>query len=119
MSTTSLIAGGTLGLGLRLLLDRLIYDPVHLLATLFLLGRLTSGPSLTTILRQGGSFLGGAPAGQIFWVALFANYRVWIPAQCMNYAIVPRHLRVLFSNVVALGWNYALAIRLARGIIAP
>jgi hypothetical protein len=73
---------------------------------------------LTSILQRGGSFLGGAPSGQVFWVALFANYRVWIPAQLLNYAAVPRHLRVLFSNVVSMGWNYALAIRAMRGMIA-
>ena len=41
--------GGASGLALRIVLDRLIYDPLQLLATIVILGRLT-GPSPATVL---------------------------------------------------------------------
>eukprot|EP01041_Mallomonas_annulata_P009720 gene9720-20210_t len=34
-----------------------------------------------------------------------ANYAVWVPAQCINFGVVPPNFNVLFSNVVGLGWN--------------
>jgi hypothetical protein len=104
---------GSRGLALRVVLDRLIYDPLQLLATLFILGKLT-GPSPATVLGA----LADPSASTVFWVSLFANWRVWLPAQLLNYALVPPHLRVLFGNGVSFVWNWAMALRFATGLTA-
>ena len=52
----------------------------------------------------------------MFWVSLVANWRVWLPAQLLNYALVPPHLRVLFGNAVSICWNMTLAARIATGL---
>jgi len=41
--------------------------------------------------------------------ALIANWVVWIPAQIVNFRYAPVKFQVLFSNVVALGWNAYLS----------
>lgn len=100
--------GGAGGLALRVVLDRVIYDPLQLLATIVILGRLT-GPSPAIVLRA----LANPTASTVFWVSLVANWRVWLPSQLLNYALVPPHLRVLFGNGVSVAWNCAMALRFA------
>lgn len=41
--------------------------------------------------------------------ALVANWALWIPAQILNFRFIPGKFQVLFSNVVALGWNAYLS----------
>ena len=101
---------GAVGLALRVVLDRVIYDPLQLLATLAILGKLT-GPSPISVLK---GLSDGTPT--VFWVSLFANWRVWLPAQLLNYALVPTHLRVLFGNGTSFVWNWAMALRFATGL---
>ena len=38
-----------------------------------------------------------------------ANWALWIPAQLVNFSIVPLNYQVLFGNVVALVWNVYLS----------
>ncbi|PRP80744.1 hypothetical protein PROFUN_11484 [Planoprotostelium fungivorum] len=42
---------------------------------------------------------------------LVQHWRLWIPAQYINFKHVPPPLRVLFGNFVALFWNTYLSIR--------
>ena len=44
-----------------------------------------------------------------WWPAVTANWKLWIPAQLVNFAIVPLHFQVLFANGVALVWNTYLS----------
>ena len=44
-----------------------------------------------------------------WWEAVKMNWYMWIPAQMINFALVPLQFRVLFSNVVALAWNTYLS----------
>ena len=44
-----------------------------------------------------------------WWDAVKTNWIIWIPAQLVNFALVPLQFRVLFANVVALGWNTYLS----------
>eukprot|EP01043_Picozoa_sp_COSAG02_P057697 COSAG02_NODE_7050_length_3209_cov_4.365595_2_plen_284_part_00 len=104
-------AGGASGLVLRLVLDRLIYDPLQLFATIVILGK-SIGPSPATVL----SALANPSASTVFWVSLVANWRVWLPSQLLNYALVPPHMRVLFGNGVSIVWNCAMALRFATGL---
>lgn len=38
-----------------------------------------------------------------------ALWAVWIPAQAINFWLVPRHLTIPFMNVVGFGWNFILS----------
>jgi hypothetical protein len=44
-----------------------------------------------------------------WWSAVQTNWYLWIPAQLINFGLVPMQFRVLFSNVVALFWNTYLS----------
>eukprot|EP00210_Caulerpa_lentillifera_P002188 g2102.t1 len=46
---------------------------------------------------------------QDFMSTIVMNWRIWIPAQLLNFWIVPPPLRVLFANIVALVWNTYLS----------
>ena len=43
-----------------------------------------------------------------------ANWTLWIPAQLVNFGMVPLKFQVLFGNVVALGWSVYLSFVSAR-----
>lgn len=40
---------------------------------------------------------------------LLANWSLWIPLQAVNFRLVPLKFQVLFSNVVAVAWNFYLS----------
>lgn len=44
-----------------------------------------------------------------WWPALKANWMVWPAVQTINFAVVPLQFRLLFANVVAIGWNCYLS----------
>ena len=46
----------------------------------------------------------------VYAAALYTNWRVWTPAQAVNFFCVPLEYRVLFGNVVALWWNVYLSM---------
>eukprot|EP00747_Dinoflagellata_sp_TGD_P075709 gnl/TRDRNA2_/TRDRNA2_158844_c0_seq1.p1 gnl/TRDRNA2_/TRDRNA2_158844_c0~~gnl/TRDRNA2_/TRDRNA2_158844_c0_seq1.p1 ORF type:complete len:249 (-),score=9.86 gnl/TRDRNA2_/TRDRNA2_158844_c0_seq1:183-929(-) len=43
-----------------------------------------------------------------WWPTVRTSWWVWVPAQGLNYAIVPGHFRVVFMNVVLFCWNIIL-----------
>lgn len=43
-----------------------------------------------------------------------ANWALWVPAQFVNFAMVPLKFQVLYSNVVALVWNVYLSYTTSR-----
>eukprot|EP00288_Rhodomonas_lens_P013078 CAMPEP_0177693438 /NCGR_PEP_ID=MMETSP0484_2-20121128/2399_1 /TAXON_ID=354590 /ORGANISM="Rhodomonas lens, Strain RHODO" /LENGTH=238 /DNA_ID=CAMNT_0019204247 /DNA_START=1 /DNA_END=717 /DNA_ORIENTATION=+ len=51
--------------------------------------------------------------------AVVNNWKLWIPAQCINLGVVPPHLQVLFSNFVAVFWNVYLSLVTHKGHAAP
>merc|ERR1719273_1856548 len=54
-----------------------------------------------------------------WWTDLKVNWQLWIPAQVLNFWIVPVQFRVLFANFVALIWNTYLSWGSQRGKEAP
>ena len=47
----------------------------------------------------------------MYWEVLKTNWKVWPVVQCLNFSIVPLQYRLLFVNVVALGWNAYLSVK--------
>ena len=39
------------------------------------------------------------------WRTLVALWAYWVPAQAVNFWVVPRHLTIPFMNVMGFGWN--------------
>jgi len=58
-----------------------------------------------------GKGLGGAAEriGHAYVPTLLRNWAVYIPAQVINFALVPPHLRFVFVSVVSLFWNTYLS----------
>ena len=43
------------------------------------------------------------------WPTLLASWRIWPVANLINFAFVPVHLRVLFLNLIGVGWNIIMS----------
>lgn len=51
---------------------------------------------------------GTAPSGDAddgSWRTLVALWAYWVPAQAVNFWVVPRHLTIPFMNLMGFGWN--------------
>jgi len=83
----------------RLLIDRLLFGPVYLLIILYVRS-IFEGKTHREAKRK---------LFRTYWPILKMSYRVWTIAQYININHVPQQYRVLFSNMVALGWNVYLA----------
>ncbi|KAK5992721.1 Protein SYM1 [Cladobotryum mycophilum] len=44
-----------------------------------------------------------------WWPALQTNWMVWPFVQCINFTFVPLQYRLLFANVISIGWNSYLS----------
>jgi protein Mpv17 len=45
---------------------------------------------------------------------LKANWKVWPAIQCINFAVIPLQYRLVFVNIIALGWNAYLSVATNR-----
>ena len=50
-----------------------------------------------------------AKVAQDWWPAVVTNWKLWVPAQVINFGLVPLPYQVLFANGVALAWNAYLS----------
>lgn len=83
--------------GRRLLIDQFMFAPCFIpsfMATLHLLE---------------GSAQPLTDAQTKWWDTVQANWRLWVPAQLINFGLVPVHFQVLFANGVAVFWNVYLS----------
>lgn len=68
---------------------------------------------LTTICTTGLGASAGKSAGLMVRHNLMGTmnvcWRVWPIANLINFAFVPANLRVLFMNIVGIGWNIFLS----------
>ncbi|KAK2161879.1 hypothetical protein LSH36_108g04028 [Paralvinella palmiformis] len=86
----------------RIILDRLIFAPPFLLIYFYLVA-IFEGQSSNEALKK---------IQQFFWPMLVMNWKIWTPLQYININYVPREYRVLFANLVSLGWTiYAAKTR--------
>ncbi|KAG6549234.1 hypothetical protein Mapa_009220 [Marchantia paleacea] len=86
--------GGPVGVGVRLALDQFVFSPAFIAVFI---------SSLMTL--EGNSSQITAKLKQDLWPAVLMNWRLWIPAQTINFMFVPQKLQVAFANVIALAWN--------------
>jgi hypothetical protein len=61
-------------------------------------GRVGRGEPFVLAPRDGADDDGG-------WLTLVALWAYWVPAQAVNFWVVPRHLTIPFMNVMGFGWN--------------
>lgn len=68
---------------------------------------------MTTIVTGGFGAQAGRKAGvmvrQNLWDTMTVCWKVWPLANLINFAFVPANLRVLFMNLVGIGWNIFLS----------
>ena len=95
------IPGSTAGSVLqRLALDQGVFAPIFTPSFMFAVRVLERPQEAPRAL---------ASVADDWWPAVTANWKLWIPAQLVNFAIVPLHFQVLFANGVALVWNTYLS----------
>jgi len=90
------IPGNSLGVvGRKVLFDQLVFSPVNLAACLIAAGIIEASTKREIVkdIREKGLHL-----YMVEWV-------VWPPAQFFNFYILPTRFRVLYDNVISLGYD--------------
>ncbi|CAI5486637.1 unnamed protein product [Closterium sp. Naga37s-1] len=54
-----------------------------------------------------------------FFPSLIKGYKFWIPATCLNFAVVPLEARVAFMSCCAIFWNFHLSSSLGKEAPRP
>ncbi|CAM9560292.1 unnamed protein product [Discosporangium mesarthrocarpum] len=84
----------------RLALDQFIFSPIFMVvffsSVMFLDGKTAKIPDK---LRHD------------FWPTLVSNWGYWMPAQVVNFKLVPHMYQVLFANVLGYFWNVFLSFQ--------
>lgn len=86
--------------GLKVLIDQFVFSPIFLLVTLFYLKyfrRLDAKYAVRSIRNH-------------YFVALLTSWKLWIPANVINFNAVPVNYQVLYGNLVSLWWNIYLSM---------
>eukprot|EP01138_Halocafeteria_seosinensis_P010332 gb/GECG01010550.1/.p1 GENE.gb/GECG01010550.1/~~gb/GECG01010550.1/.p1 ORF type:complete len:256 (+),score=17.14 gb/GECG01010550.1/:1-768(+) len=78
----------------RLLMDQFIFAPTFV-ATVFVYMATIQGKADEIQERL-----------TLYWPeAIVANWKLWIPAQMINFSLMPLHFQVIFANFVSVIWN--------------
>lgn len=89
----------TLGLISRVVLDQGVLAPV---AVPFFFGSMS--------VLEGKPERARERIEKAYFPTLLRSWSVFIPAQTVNFALVPPHLRFVFGSTVALFWNTYLSV---------
>ena len=90
----------------KILLDQIIFSPVNIVMFLFIMGMQEeiTGKEMINDLKDKGKDL------------LVAEWIVWPPAQMVNFFLLPTRFRVLFDNIVSLGFDcYYSYVKFRKG----
>lgn len=90
----------------RVALDQLVFAPFCIIPAFFSCSLLLDGtPELIPAKLQAD------------WATtMVANFSLWVPAQFINFRLVPPQFQVLFANLVGLFWNVYLSAATAKAI---
>ena len=98
-----------------------IFSPLTIGKVIF--DQFVQAPFITSIIFMYFGFLEGKSWEESLrktkaelWPTLVANWKLWVPATVVNFAACPPEYRVLFTNVVFLGWSVLLSIIINREI---
>jgi protein Mpv17 len=80
-------------------LDQLVFAPPFV-ATLLAAFTLTQGKGTEGVKRK---------LDKDWWNTLVANWKIWPAVQMITFSVLPLKLRVVFVQIVAVGWNSYLA----------
>ena len=76
-------------------------------------------PTMIGVFLSSMAILEGSPPqdklAKSYWPALSTNYLVWPFVQVINFKFVPLDHRVLFVNIVSIGWNCYLSMVNSKG----
>ena len=111
------IPGNSLGVvGRKVLFDQLVFSPVNLAACLIAAGIIEASTKREIVkdIREKGSsvvmhindeFGKSYPHAFIGLHLYMVEWVVWPPAQFFNFYILPTRFRVLYDNVISLGYD--------------
>ncbi|CAM6129647.1 unnamed protein product [Calypogeia fissa] len=100
--------GGPAGVGIRLALDQFLFSPTFIATFIGCLMTLEGNPTQIK-----------AKLKQDWWSAVLVNWQIWIPAQIINFWLVPLKLQVAFANFTALFWNAYLSWKSHLQVATP
>lgn len=90
---------GPTGAVMKVCVDQMFMAPLST-ALFFTVMGLVDGNNLSQIQSK---------LGKVFWPTLMVNYKIWPAVQFLNFFFVPTSFRLLFVNVVGLGYNAFLS----------
>ena len=85
----------------KVFIDQGLHHPFIYFPTFFSMKAVVSGQPLSTAVHKYNTEI---------WDSLKALWSVWIPAQLVNFAFVPRHLRIPMVAGVSFGWTVILSV---------
>lgn len=85
----------------KVFIDQGLHHPFIYFPTFFSMKAVVSGKPLSTAVEKYKSEI---------WESLKALWGVWVPAQLINFAVVPRHLRIPYVAAVSFGWTVILSV---------
>jgi len=85
----------------KVFIDQAIHHPFLYFPTFFGIKAVVSGKPLSTAVTKYQTEI---------WDSVKALWSVWVPLQLINFAFVPRHLRVPYVAAVSFGWTIILSV---------
>ncbi len=89
----------------QVFLDQALHHPLIYFPTFFTLKAAVSGKPLSTAVAKYRTEI---------WDSTKALWAVWVPAQLVNFSLVPRHMRIPFVSAVSFGWCVILSTMQSR-----
>lgn len=86
---------------IKVLIDQGIHHPLLYFPTFFSMKAVVGGKPLSSAVDKYQAEI---------WDSLKALWTVWVPAQLINFAFVPRHLRIPYVAAVSFGWTVILSV---------
>lgn len=86
---------------IKTFIDQAIHHPFIYFPSFFAIKAGVSGQPLSAAAEKYRSEI---------WDSLKALWMVWVPAQFVNFAFVPRHLRIPYVAAVSFGWTVILSV---------